>query len=72
MNSRPNTFTTMKLSPIDDCLRYTSVLGGIDNAYWIGEAIASQEFSQIDELTSELPATSKLLVQGILRRHIKL
>lgn len=60
----------MHLSPITDCLSHTSALGGIDNAYWIGEAIESQQFSQLDELTSRLPATSKQLVQEILRRYI--
>lgn len=43
----------MKHSPIELCLQNSKILGGFDNARWIGEAIESG--LEFDDLTTGLP-----------------
>lgn len=60
----------MRISAKTECLYFLKELGGIDNAYWIGEAIDHHEFSQIPELLKRLPESSKILVARLVKRHI--
>ncbi|MFM7370544.1 MAG: hypothetical protein ACKO2Z_22695 [Sphaerospermopsis kisseleviana] len=43
----------MKLTPIEICTQRLDILGGFDNARWIGEAIESG--LDFEELTYNLP-----------------
>jgi hypothetical protein len=58
----------MKRSPIEVCTSNSKILGGFDNARWIGEAIESG--SALDDLTHDLPAEAYDLIDRIARVHV--
>lgn len=53
----------MKLSPIEICTQNRSILGGFDNAKWIGEAIESG--LDFDDLTYNLPPEATYLINQL-------
>ena len=53
----------MKLSPIEICTQNRNILGGFDNARWIGEAIESG--LDFDDLTYNLPCEATTLINQL-------
>jgi hypothetical protein len=53
----------MKLSPIEICTQNRDILGGFDNARWIGEAIESG--LDFDDLTYNLPLEATTLINQL-------
>jgi|LakMenE01Jun11ns_1017448.scaffolds.fasta_scaffold9361756_3 hypothetical protein len=53
----------MKRSPIDVCTTNASILGGFDNARWIGEAIESG--LELDDLTYGLPDEAYTIINQL-------
>lgn len=53
----------MKLSPIEICTQNRDILGGFDNARWIGEAIESG--LDFDDLTYNLPFEATTLINQL-------
>lgn len=60
----------MRVSPVQDCMQHVRLLGGFDNARYIGEAIANQEYNEVAALTQGLPRIAQNTVQAIFRRHV--
>ena len=60
----------MRVSPVQECMQHVRLLGGFDNARYIGEAIENQEYSELPTLTQGLPRIAQNTVQAIVRRHI--
>ena len=58
----------MKLSPIDICTQNRNILGGFDNARWIGEAIESG--LDFDDLTDNLPQEAVNLINQLAVKFI--
>ena len=55
----------MKLSPIEICTQNRNILGGFDNARWIGEAIESGLDFDFDDLTYNLPLEATTLINQL-------
>jgi hypothetical protein len=59
----------MRFSPVQECMQHVRLLGGFDNAQYIGEAIENQEYNELPTLTQGLPRIAQNTVQAIVRRH---
>ncbi|MFM6138428.1 MAG: hypothetical protein ACKPCP_30545 [Sphaerospermopsis kisseleviana] len=58
----------MKLTPIELCTQRRDILGGFDNARWIGEAIESG--LDFEELTYNLPPEAINLINQLATKFV--
>ncbi|MFM6157199.1 MAG: hypothetical protein ACKPE3_30080 [Sphaerospermopsis kisseleviana] len=58
----------MKLTPIEICTQRLDILGGFDNARWIGEAIESG--LDFEELTYNLPPEAINLINQLATKFV--
>ncbi|MFM6007255.1 MAG: hypothetical protein ACKO2Z_16075 [Sphaerospermopsis kisseleviana] len=58
----------MKLTPIEFCTQRRDILGGFDNARWIGEAIESG--LDFEELTYNLPPEAINLINQLATKFV--
>lgn len=58
----------MKLSPLEICTQNHDILGGFDNARWVGEAIESG--LELDDLVYDLPDEAYALIDKLARQFV--